>query len=338
MVASRSVLFSEGIALHLWKIRHIPNLRRFLLRSGGGIALSLMVLILVDGPRLLGQNDPAAPAASTTADASANPEATAWIQRVHQALYRRSSIRAEIDQTVLIGKEHFKVSGRYISSGQRLRLEYTIHPDQGLAGSLLEISDGKDLWSLLKVGDSTRVTHRDVQQIKAAAAAHREISDVILTAELGLGGLTALLASLERTMVFDAIKEEAGSQAAQIVVQGRWKPEIAARWPRSKDNQLPDYVPDLVRVWIDPQLEFPVRIVYVKRTLEKDKRVFRPMVSLSLKNVEFDGTVDDREFNFDPPENVVPEDITRQFLDRMNKSVDEAAAPAPAAPADPSNK
>lgn len=323
--------------MHLWKIRHIPNRGRDLRYFLGMLAFSLMLTIVtLRVPVVQGQND-APPPAEKTADAAGSAQATDWIKRVHQSLYQRGSIQADVDQTVLIGRERFEVSGRYLSAGQKLRLEYAIQPGQGLAGSLLEICDGKDLWSLLKVGETTRVTHRDVQQIKAAASSSRNIADVILTAELGLGGLTALVASLERTMLFDAVKDEADSK--RIVVQGRWKPEIAARWPKTKDNQLPDYVPDLVRVWIDPQQQFPVKLIYVKRVLEQDKRVYRPMITLNFKNVVFDGAVDERDFTFEPPENVVPEDITRQFLDRMKKSAEEAAAPA-AAPAtvDPSKK
>jgi len=290
-----------------------------------------------------GQGD-AKPAADKKGDAKeADPAvtkaATDLMKRVRESLYARSSIKAELDQTVMIGMQQFQVTGHYVSSGQRLRLEYTIQPNQGLSGSLLEICDGKDLWSLLKVGETTRVTFRDVQQIKAAVAGSRNVPDVVLTAELGLGGMTALLASLERTMTFDAMKEENGEEGARTVVQGRWKPEILARWPRGKDDMLPAYVPDLVRVWVDTQAMFPVRIVYVKRVVENDKKIYRPMVSLKFRNVEFDVPVSEQEFAFVTPEKVVPEDITRQFLDRMKKGAeDAAAAKAPADPAAPAKK
>ena len=274
-----------------------------------------------------------------TADPALAKAATDFMTKVRESLYARSSIKADIEQTVSIGAQQFQVTGQYLGSGQKLRLEYTIQPDQGVAGSLLEVCDGKELWSLIKVGNTTRVTFRDVQQIKAAVAATRNVPDVVLTAELGLGGLTALLASLERTMTFDAMKqEEAGDDGSRTVIQGRWKPEILSRWPRSKDDLLPAYVPDLVRVWIDPQTMFPVRIVYVKRVVEKDKKVLRPMVSLKFRNVAFDAPVDDQEFKFEPPPKVPPEDITRQFLDRMKASAGEAADPSktttdPVAPA-----
>ena len=84
---------------------------------------------------------------------------------------------------------------------------------------------------------------------------------------------------------------------------------------------------------------FPVRVLYIKRVIEKDKKIFRPMVNLKFKNVQFDVPIDDQDFNFVTPPDVVPEDITRLFLDRMKKSADDAAAAAkPAADATPPAK
>jgi outer membrane lipoprotein-sorting protein len=330
--------------LYLWQIRHIPNTWRNLSGIPAKIAFSFTVgwMVCLGLQTVLGQAPSANPPSENkkTTDPAVAKAATEFMKKLHESLYARTAIKADVEQTVSIGTQQFQISGHYLSSGEKLRLEYTIQPDQGVAGSLLEICDGKELWSMMKIAETTRVTHRDVQQIKAAVAGLRSTPDVVLTAELGLGGITALLASLERTMTFDAMKEESTDDGPRMVVQGRWKPEIAARWPRNKDDLLPTYIPDLVRVWVDPQTMFPVRISYIKRVLEKDKKVYRPMVTLKFKDVEFDTPVNDQDFTFVLPENIAPpEDITRQFLDRMKKSADDganaakAAQPAPAAPA-----
>jgi hypothetical protein len=154
---------------------------------------------------LRGQDDPKAPVATKKSETKAPDQAavkaaTEYVKKVHDALYARTSIRADIEQTVSMGNQQFFVTGQYVNSGQKLRLNYTIQPDQGVAGSLLEVCDGKELWSLIKVGDTTRVTHRDIQQIKAAVVTNKPTPEVLLTAELGLGGLTALMASLERNV------------------------------------------------------------------------------------------------------------------------------------------
>ena len=244
-------------------------------------------------------------------------------------------MKADIEHTVSLGNQQFRATGRYLNSGSKLRLEYSVKPDQGADGSLIEVCDGKVLWSLMTLGGTKRVTHRDVQQIKAAAAAASEksVSDAVLTAELGLGGLSSLFASLERTMTFDAMKQDEVEGRSRTVVQGQWKSNVVSRWKRKADDPLPVYIPDAVRIIVDSTTLFPERIVYLKKQTEKDKKGYRALVSFQFQNVELDAAIDDQEFTFVPPEDVVPEDITRQYLDRITKSQEgEAAAATSAAP------
>lgn len=318
--------------MYLWQIRHIPNSWPNLINLTFVAAIGLTVAWWNGFGVPTARGD-----AETKAEPSKAAEATALIKRVHEALYAHSSIKADIDQAVTIGAQQFEATGQYISNGPKLRLEYTIKADKGISGALVEVCDGKELWSMMKILESKRVTHRDVQQIKAYAAGSRTVSDAVLAAELGMGGLPALVASLERSMNFDAMKDETTDEGARTVIQGRWKPEMLNRWPRGKDDSLPVYIPDLVRITIDQTTMFPVRIVYVKRVVEKEKKVYRPMVSLKFRNVELDGPIDDQVFSFDP-EGVVPEDITRQYLDRIKQAVEGAAAAAGAGAKAPGTK
>ena len=41
------------------------------------------------------------------------------------------------------------------------------------------------------------------------------------------------------------------------------------------------------------------------------------MVSLEFRNVEFDTPFDDEIFSFKVPDGVVPEDVTKQYIDRI---------------------
>jgi len=152
------------------------------------------------------------------------------------------------------------------------------------------------------------------------------VTDAVLTAELGMGGLSGLIASLERTMNFEAMKDEGGDDNANVIVQGRWKPEYQNRWPKGKDDSLPSFIPDFVRITVDRQTHFPVRIVYVKRVVEKEKKVHRPLVSLKFSNIDFDKPIGDQEFTFEPGEGVIPQDITRQYLDSIKQSEGAAGA------------
>jgi outer membrane lipoprotein-sorting protein len=332
--------------LYLWQIRHIPNIWQNLFKFTSVVGAGGLILLLgcfTFSHTLFGQT--AAEKQKASSDAAAKPVADSagakaaaeFVQKVRQSLGEHSSVQADIEQTVSIGTQQFVATGRYVSSGPKLRLEYNIKPDQGISGSLLEVCDGKELWSLIKVADSKRVTHRDVQQIKAAASSERAIPDAVLTAELGLGGLSALFASLERTMVFDAMKQETSGDRSRTVVQGKWKPEIRSRWPQGSDESLPAYVPDMVRIVVDSATMFPERIVYIKRLVEKDKKVNRALVDLQFSKVTFDSAIDDQEFTFVTPDDVVPEDITRQYLDRLKKSAESPAGKETAPTGSPAN-
>ena len=321
--------------MYLWQIRHIPNLRQtFLsLTIRLGLVLLLAGLIGFVARSAIGQGDEK-PATGKTgrAEAGASPSAgqaaaTAFVAKVHAELQKHSAVKANVEHTVSIGTQQFRATGRYLSSGSKLRLEYTVKPDQGANGSLVEVCDGKVLWSLMTLGGTKpRVTHRDVQQIKAAIASVKNVPDAELTAELGLGGLSGLLASLERTMTFAAMKQEEVEGRSRTVVQGQWKSAVASRWRRKADDPLPVYIPDAVRLVVDSATLFPERIVYLKKQTEQDKKGYRALVSFQFQNVELDATIDEQEFTFEPPQDVVPEDVTRLFLDRITKSQEGEAA------------
>ena len=323
--------------MYLWQIRHIPIPRQTFLSLTFRLGLVLLLLAGFAGlvaRSAIGQGDEKpALGKSGRAEISASPSAsqvaaTAFVAKVHAELKKHSSVKADVEHIVSIGTQQFRATGRYLNSGSKLRLEYTVKPDQGADGALIEVCDGKQLWSLMTLGGTKRVTHRDVQQIKAAIASVKSVPDAELTAELGLGGLSGLFASLERTMTFDAMKQEEVEGHSSTVVQGQWKSTVASRWKRKADDPLPVYIPDMVRIIVDSATLFPERIVYLKKQTDKDKKGYRTLVSFQFKNVELDTMIDEQEFTFDPPQDVDPEDVTRQYLDRITKSQESVAAPA----------
>ena len=332
--------------MHLWQIRHIPIPRQTFLSLTFRLGLVLLLLMLglsgVVARSAIGQGDEKPTTGQTgrvetgVSPSAGQAAATAFVAKVHAELKKHPSVKADVEHTVSIGAQQFRATGRYLNSGSKLRLEYTLKPDQGEDGSLIEVCDGKELWSMMTLGGTKRVTHRDVQQIKAAIASVKNAPDAELTAELGLGGLPGLLASLERTMTFDQMKQEEAEGRSRTVVQGQWKSTVASRWKRKADDPLPVYIPDVVRIIVDSTTLFPTRIVYLKRQTEKDKKGYRALVSFQFQNVEFDATIDDREFTFEPPQDVIPEDVTRQFLDRITKSQEGEAASTSKAKSAPS--
>ena len=161
----------------------------------------------------------------------------------------------------------------------------------------------------------------EVTRDAAAAANQRNAPETSFNVELGLGGLTALLASLERTMVFDAMKQESNEGRNRTILQGHWKKEIAQRFPKEKNDVLPVYVPDFVRLYVNTETLFPERIIYLKK--QPEKKTLKSLVSLDFQNVVLDGTVDENEFVFEIPKDVIPEDITKVYLDRLMPPAEE---------------
>lgn len=313
--------------LYLWQIRHIPNRPQNLLRfaiaiaSIGAIGASLLSPISF----VAGQ---AKDSATEKKDAESKPSpAKDFFDRVRQELPNHQAIKADLTQVVSIGNQHFKIDGEYLSAGKKLKLRYTVVPDQGVKSEMLEVCDGKELWTKLELPDSLRVTHRNVQQIVQAAlvASKRDVPDTAISVELGMGGLVALLASLERTMQFDAIKEDDGDGNRRTVIQGRWKKEVFDQIAKDKEGALPAHMPDLVRLYVNTTTLFPEKLLYLKKI--PAKKTYKQLVSLEFRNVEFDGSIDEATFKFDIPPGNVPEDVTKQFLDRLTPQANKNPTP-----------
>ncbi len=303
--------------MHLWQIRHIPNHPQTLLKLtlviclGGASAITLLPSVRYATAQSANEEK------AKTTDAETTSEASEFLARVRQELPRHQSIQAEVTQTVSIGDQQFRVDGQYVSSGQKLRLSYKVMPDQGAQGEILEVCDGNELWTQLTLPDSKRLTQRNVQQILAAAAAanKKNVTQATANVELGLGGVATLLASLERTMTFDAMKTDSTGDVARTSIQGRWKKSFADKFPKDKDQSLPPYIPDAVQLVINNQTLFPEKILYLKK--QPGKRAFKALVNLQFHNIVFDEPVNDDVFVFKVPDGEVPEDVTKQYINRM---------------------
>lgn len=314
-------LFSEGNALHLWQIRYFPNYRQTLLKASfAGLLISgFAVTLWNQNSLILGQTE-TVEKVSTEGDRNSSA-AEEFLNQVRQELPKHQTIKAELNQSVSIGDQNFTVSGEYLSAGQKLRLHYTVSPNQSAKGEILEVCDGKELWTKLELPDMpVKVTHRNVRQIIAAAKAIQQegIAESAISVELGLGGIAALLASLERTMDFDAMKTEEANGVGLTIVQGRWKKQFRDRLPKEKkdgEELLPAYIPDLVRVYVNRDTLFPERLVYLKK--QASKRTFKALTSLEFTNIEFDKPIDEELFVFPQSDTIIPEDVTKMYIERM---------------------
>ncbi len=251
------------------------------------------------------------------------------MKKARNRLMSYESIRANIKESVVFGDRQFQATGSYLQGTElRLRLEFTVTINKRMKGTLFQVCDGDILWTHLKIGNKEQVTRRVVRDILKAAAADGKLSENILVAQLGLGGLPALLASLEQNMVLNKIKEEKIEGISFYVVQGRWNDSFLKLWEKpalgvedkrknkSKTSPLPSRVPDRVRIYLEKKTLFPQRILYLKK--HPDKPSYKQMVLLDFQNVKFNTQVNNEDFRFIPPDGVQQDDDTKRYIDRLN--------------------
>ncbi|QDV52092.1 LolA family protein [Gimesia fumaroli] len=265
----------------------------------------------------------AAPADESEKNLKKNPaQANALLKRAREKLLSYSSIRAQITEKVEIGPKPFVISGSYLQGKDlKLRLEFQVQSQKKNdkpVGTLLEICDGQVLWTEHNIKGTSRVTRRDVQAILQQAELNPKSQPNMLVAELGLGGLPGLLASIQKNMKLESVSERKVNGKALTVLNGTWKDEFLAQWKGgdpASPVQLPAYVPNGVRIYLDPQTLFPRRIVYLK----KNKETLESMVTLNFTKVTLNAPIPATEFAYEPPDGVFPVDITNQYLKQLTQ-------------------
>lgn len=227
------------------------------------------------------------------------------------------SIRAQIVQTVALDGHRFRLKGTYLQGANlQLRLDCQVQVGS-TTGKMTEVSDGQILWTWQQIGDEQRVTRRNVRQIERAASSAGMTTQNLLLAELGFGGLPAMIASLQKSFQFDRVVEQDVDGLRFVVMDGVWQPEIATRVGGSPQARMPDHIPDRVRIYFQKDKLFPRRILYLKLGSKPNR--YRPLVSLDFVNVVWDGPLDETAFEFTPPEDVRREDITQEYIRKFTR-------------------
>jgi hypothetical protein len=347
IAVTMALLFSVYFSPNLWQIRYFPNKMKNRLNLTGVAVVIAAAIWTLAAPLAKVSTIQAAqpsdrevgPSSGENRDqsaADAHAAALALLRKAREQLIDQS-IEAQIKEVVTIGDRRFRAQGSYLQGpGMKIRLDYQIRVGDSV-GTLLEVCDGQVLSTsttiqrippqqdagasveIEKTPQNTRVTRRDVGQILEAASRGETVPRIQLMAELGLGGLPALLASLERSMTFDRASDQALENGRQFkVIQGRWNKESQQRWQAilgGRGEDLPIYVPDAVRVYFDSENLFPQRVLYLKQ--HPEKKSLRPMVALDFAQVKFNVNVSDADFDYEPPDGVNSEDVTNEYLKQL---------------------
>jgi hypothetical protein len=298
-----------------------------------------------------------------------NPDAVALVKAARERLSKWQSIQANVVQTVDFpdagnsGVRRFKASGRFlVGEFPKLRLEYEVTVGNTV-GKLLEVCDGQVLHVERRVQEAATQepkverssdenesrdpekpvvegTRRDVKRILRATSESDGVDVSMHAADIGLGGLSALLASLDRTMIFDSIREEEHDGRKFRVVQGIWNPTYLADLQAKLGTMAPQlamFLPERVRIYFEAESLFPVRILYLKLS-SPERRTYRAMLSLEFHDVEFDVMLPADAFIYKPG-GIQQKDDTDEFIQLLKASRGQAPPPvdAPAPAGNPLN-
>jgi hypothetical protein len=276
-------------------------------------------------------------------------KASALVADARRRMFQWQTVQAELVQLVSFGDQPFRSTGLYLAAKPfRYRLEYRVELAD-LEGKFLEVSDGQVLHIRRQIGEikpsptspavpEVDLSRRDLQKIVREATPTLGQPEVELAAELGIGGLPAVLASLERSLAFDAVRNDVIEGKEYVVVQGHWKTQrrdqlLMGLGPAA--GQIAGFLPDLVRVYFARETLFPEKFVYLKATSPEGK-AFRPYVTVEFKNVVLDQPIPDQQFVYVAPPGVEEKDETAMFLDGIRQaSQPPAASAAPQNPAAP---
>lgn len=283
----------------------------------------MICILLVFSAQVIAQPDAAPETPPATSEAAQD-----YLGNALTAISTYKSIQSKLVEQIQITTPPIRMTGSFQEQGRKTRLELKVKLRGDSHGTLLEVSDGDLLWSEMALTETKQVSLRDLKQIAAALADAPTTAAADGSAGLGLGGLTGLLTSLHRTMTFDQMREESDNNGHRIVIQGQWNDEFAQKWKKNPEDSLPAYIPDRVRIYFDAATSFPTRLVYLKRNPEKGN--FRPILRLEFEDVKFNDAIDDEAFQYTPPEGIVPEDITQQYIDQLKPRTPPAAGEAPA--------
>jgi hypothetical protein len=338
-------LFSDRSTRFLWQIRHFPNQMKIfaILTAAALAAVGLLFAVPQVSPlraMLLAAQDKAGgktskqpktetrPAKSKTSRSSDEEEsrqqtaqyAASVLQNCRANLRDDKTYQADIDEQVHIGGRAFSAKGKYWKgTGLRSRLELNMVIGEGkdaMKAHLLQVCDGEVLMTEQVMGKKKLFTRRNVKQILAAAAGASPVPRNELVSEFGLGGMNGLIASLQRTMVFDSRTSIPTKGKLAVQIEGTWNNEYMTHWVNwSRQTGLkgfPAHVPERVRVLVDS--DFYVRkIEYLHRGA--DGKSFVPLVSLSFRNIQLNRKLDDQKlFQYVSEPGVYVDDTTARYI------------------------
>ncbi len=291
------------------------------------------------------------PLADLPTDAGGNKLLADVIARLSQRLTITARVRhrAEIDGREFFGQGTY----RQDNSSDEPRIKWLLESQRdGLAATLLQVSNGRFLWTDQRLASGRKIHRVDLWQVRrqydTALAAARQLAPgqaswAATPTELtsSFGGLAMLIGSLRESFEFTKPQLFNMGDKPVYALIGRWRPEVLADLLLSETkrreqnklpaeviaaNPLPDRLPHHVLVLVGQQDAFPYLVEYrgampaAAELASLYQIVESPLARLEFFDVVFELPIDNREFDYNPP--VEPEwgDNTASYMRRLDRT------------------
>jgi hypothetical protein len=241
----------------------------------------------------------------------AAPPGDEVLRAAMESVERYDSIAAKVRQRAVVLEKQIVGSGTYLQGPARynlVRFELSLQIDNH-PSTLLQVCDGKQLWTHRNLWGETKLSCLDAQRVLAAMQKNETTRQRATVGGLALGGLPRMLRELQRSFRFqEAQQSKLGSLSVRVLV-GDWIPERLAllmpdQAPAIKAgkpadlSRLPEYAPHQVLVYLGRDDLFPYRIEY-RRAGDGEKGPTAVMV-LELYEVQLNSPVDPLQFVYNP--------------------------------------
>lgn len=262
-----------------------------------------------------------------------NEKALQVVKESRSRLFEFQSVQADMSQHVALGDFHFQASGKYFAGeGFKSRIEYSVKLGE-MEGDFLEVCDGQILHTRRQIRTKAsaaktsappqiELTRRDIRKIIQEVQLDLDKPEIVRAAEIGIGGLPAILASLERTMIFDGIREDIEDGEPVVIVQAVWNPAEHNRIMVGLGGlsaQIQQFLPDRVRITFSKATLFPKKFQYLTK-LTQEESSYRPILTVAFTNVILNEPIPVRQFNYTPPSGMEERDETAMFIEAIQKS------------------
>ena len=290
------------------------------------------------------------------ADLPVDPAGEQLLLTALAKLEQRGSMTARIRHQAHFGNREFFGQGTYRQQGrgENRKVKWLLESQRdGLAATLLQVSDGRYLWTDRRLPSGRRIDRVDLwqlrrkfgtavpnrQQLAPGQASWAPIHPDLSTS---FGGVAMLLGSLRDCFDFTAPQLFSMGATPVYAVIGRWRPDVladlmaaetgASENRRSADEvlnslTLPERLPHHVLVLVGRDDAFPYVVEYRGRARDLGADLtdlFQPaelpLARLEFTEVQFDAPIDNREFDYDPPVDPDWTDNTASFLRRLDRA------------------